>query len=92
MSFAHQMEAKMRENEDNVIREAKGGWEYEGFPWLLSRLKQETNELGVATKCARRLLCRTNLKNVIREAADVANFAMMIADNAKRDISEIQEK
>lgn len=85
MSFASQMEAKMKENDD------RNGWEYEGYLWLLSRLKQETKELKLAIKCAIRLECRANLSEVIREAADVANFAMMIADNAKTNLKEIRD-
>jgi NTP pyrophosphatase (non-canonical NTP hydrolase) len=43
--------------------------------WLLNRLRQETGELSRAIK-------RGNATEIAREAADVSNFAMMIADNA----------
>lgn len=42
--------------------------------WLLMRLHQEVDELVIA-------LNENNPKNVLREAADVANFAMFIADH-----------
>ena len=63
--FARQMEAKLRENDH------KGGWDDCELGWLLRRLGQEVGELRRALK---------KEKHVVREAADVANFAMMIAD------------
>ena len=64
--FANEMERKLLNND------AKGGWGHMTLKRLLSRLKQEVAELEV----------EINKKgNVIGEAADVANFAMMIADN-----------
>jgi len=65
--FAMEMERVLRENDH------KRGWADCSQVWLLNRLKQETAELERALASG---------KNIVKEAADVANFAMMIADNA----------
>lgn len=70
--FARNMELKLRENDH------KGGWGKCEHSWLLDRLKQEVAELEKALDQV------DNQENVIREAADVANFALMIADLAGR--------
>jgi len=71
--FAWQMERKLRENED------KGHWSECGAEYLLSRLKEETNELDASILADGD---KSDIKNTVEETADVANFAMMIADNA----------
>jgi len=49
-------------------------WDKMSFKFLYKRLNDEVKELGEAkTK-----------EDIINEAADVANFAAMIADNARR--------
>jgi NTP pyrophosphatase (non-canonical NTP hydrolase) len=53
----------------------KDHWSGMSQKWLLNRLRQETGELSRAIK-------RGNATEIAREAADVSNFAMMIADNA----------
>ena len=66
--FACQMEQQL------VLNDHKGGWTDCGTEWLLTRLLEEARELSVAlTSCS-------PLERVVKEAADVANFAMMIAD------------
>jgi hypothetical protein len=79
-AFALLMEAKLRENDH------KGGWHGEDTEGLLRRLREETDELETAMKRgpgtewpygARQKPQRTLIG---REAADVANFAMMLAD------------
>lgn len=70
--FAEQMELKLRDNDH------KGGWARCEHSWLLDRLKQEVGELEKALDQV------DNQENVIKEAADVANFALMIADLAGR--------
>ena len=70
--FAEQMELKLRDNDH------KGGWARCEHSWLLDRLKQEVVELE------KELDQVDNQENVIKEAADVANFALMIADLAGR--------
>lgn len=72
--FAQQMEAKLRANDH------KSGWE--GMSWedLIYRLRDETIELGsLFDKSTGKVLGGSN--DIIKEAADVANFAMMLADN-----------
>jgi len=71
--FAEQMEAKLRENDH------KGGWEDCDYEYLANRLEEEVEEL-------RALEGDPDVKGekIIRECADIANFAMMIADNIRR--------
>jgi NTP pyrophosphatase (non-canonical NTP hydrolase) len=69
--FAEAMELALREND------WKGHWRHCTGTYLFNRLRGEVNELSRATKPEERL----------KEAADVANFAMMIADNARRRVA-----
>jgi hypothetical protein len=78
-AFARLMEQKLRENDH------KGGWDQESKHWLLGRLKEETSELDNAIcdwACTKIGSQGEREATVVvgREAADVANFAMMIAD------------
>ena len=80
-AFARLMEKVLRDNDH------KGGWDDCKPSWLLARLKQEVDELDEAmrkgTIARRDASGRTSdwPASIPREAADVANFAMMIADN-----------
>lgn len=65
------MEQKLKENS------WKGGWKNCDLQYLSMRLTQEKKELIKAVKD------KKSKEEVWREAADVANFAMMIADNFK---------
>lgn len=69
IAFAVAMERKLKANDH------KGGWHSCGLPYLLRRIKQEVEELET-------LVCSTPRPpdQVCGEAADVGNFAMMIAD------------
>ena len=49
-------------------------WKGCDLAFLLLRLREEVDELAAA-------IAREDRKETIRECADVANFAMMIADN-----------
>lgn len=69
--FARQMEAKLRE------KDYRNGWRSCHQSWLCKRITDERNELK------RRLADGSSPEEIIKEAADVANFAMMIADNAR---------
>jgi len=72
-AFALRMEAKLRENDG---KPGKTGWKLSS-PWgLLDRLRGETHELEQAMY---QPVWRSQ-QQVINEAADVANFDMMIAD------------
>lgn len=66
--FAEAMECKLKRND------FKPGWLEIDNSYLLKRLNQEVTELTLALE--------QNLppEEIIQEAADVANFAMMIAD------------
>jgi hypothetical protein len=86
-NFAKVMLAKLRANAD------KGHWRYEGMGYLLRRLSDESGELKRDAKAD-----PLSPVEVMKEAADVANFAMMIAecaawcvsgkDNAPADVCE----
>jgi hypothetical protein len=66
--FAWEMEKQLRANEH------KGGWENETFEWLYSEMKKNVTVLAVAQ----------SPEEKIRRAANIANFAMMIADQTDR--------
>lgn len=66
--FAHVMEEKLSQND------WQGGWQNCPVDWLLSRVWEEMRELEIAMQKP------WNKATVVREAADVANFVMMIAD------------
>lgn len=81
LRFALLMERKLRENDH------KGGWDEEHEDYLLKRLREETVELSKAINvfahhASEGVVPRGTKEHVGREAADVANFAMMLADNA----------
>ena len=90
-AFADEMESKLAENRHKGNRE---GWQAEPAGWLFSRLKEEVAELEAAMNkplgdCSCRSVdeCqhigRFRDEDEIRsECADIANFAMMIADVA----------
>ena len=63
-AFALLMEAELAKHDD------RDGWQDCSIEWLLKRLQEEIEELAVAP----------GLQPRGEEAADVANFAMMIAD------------
>lgn len=83
--FSKQMEAKL------VLNDHKGGWKDCEIDWLIKRLQQETNELierwnarqsSMQGRSAGENVPLIDVDNeaIINECADVANFAMMIAD------------
>lgn len=69
--FAEQMELQLRANDH------KGGWQGHESGELFDRLHEETDELA---EC---LGDNEYTEDTVKEAADVANFAMMLADNAR---------
>lgn len=69
--FAQYMEHKLKLNDH------KGGWEETSLSKLFELLRRELDELEQAIGSEPEL-------NIMMEAADVANFAMMIAWNAAR--------
>lgn len=66
------MKQKLRENEH------KGYWDKTSLLQLAKRLEEEVEELNDA------ILTKGPVE-IVREAADVANFAMMICSNAVRN-------
>lgn len=72
--FAEQMEVTLRTNDH------KGGWDSESFSYLYSRLYEEWHEIWRAYN---RPNGKRDWEEIIKECADVANMAMMIADNAR---------
>lgn len=73
--FAGQMEQTLKEND------YKSGWRTCDPLWLLTRLDDEITELRAAIRSQPQ--GKSTREEVIREATDVANFAMMIADKAR---------
>ena len=73
IEHAQLMEERLKENDH------KGGWLTCSFEYLIRRLREEVNELDTALY---------EEGDPIMEAADVANFAMMIADKAIRKANE----
>jgi hypothetical protein len=69
--FATEMEKCLQANDH------KGGWEHCEDVYLVDRLYDEIEELEEA-------LVHEDPERIIREAGDVANFAMMLADQARR--------
>lgn len=70
--FAQFMETKLKLNDH------KGGWEKCSIEDLFTKLQSEVDELRAAIEAEPNL-------NVAFEAADIANFAMMIAWNVMRE-------
>lgn len=73
--FAREMEDRLRANDH------KGGWKSCTRGYLLRRLRTELRELVSALN---RRGADYDSSEVVSEAADVANFAMMIADTQGR--------
>lgn len=71
--FAEVMEDKLKKNDH------KTHWKYAEIGYLSKRLHQESKELSRALQHTDETE-QSNLE-IIQECADVANFAMMIADN-----------
>jgi NTP pyrophosphatase (non-canonical NTP hydrolase) len=61
---------------------AKGGWDECTTEYLCARLAEEVGELIAVAIRDRGLPPSARRAAIAGEAADVANFAMMIADNA----------
>ena len=57
-------------------------WKHIGWQWLLKRLRQEVIELEDALQH-----CGDDFKAIQDEAADVANFAMMLHSNANQYVN-----
>lgn len=73
-AFARAMEAKLRKHDKS---RGAGGWKNDDPSRLLARLDEESEELGLAVSP---LSKQRKKAEVLSEAADVGNFAMMVAD------------
>jgi hypothetical protein len=71
--FASKMEERLRANDH------KGGWHECDWDFLQGRMADEADELVALLRSSG----ITQTERIWHEAADVANFAMMIADNAR---------
>jgi hypothetical protein len=72
-----------------VANAYKGGWQNMSVPYMMDRITDERNELDNAIwrlnkfrKANNGKTPRVLLEDILSEAADIANFAMMIADVA----------
>jgi hypothetical protein len=77
--FSEKMEKTLQEND------YKGEWDMCDFEYLIDRLNDEVQEINELNE-DERLDCdlsKSLAKKVIHECTDVANFAMMIADNLR---------
>ncbi len=74
--FATQMELELRKHDD---QRGAVGWRDERIRYLLDRMLEEVDELVAL----RPYLATAQADEVVSEAADVANLAMMIADNIR---------
>jgi hypothetical protein len=83
--FAVEMEQTLRDNDH------KGHWSHCGYQYLTRRLHEEVLELNMALVETGRFgdvhwtAHAEDRRRLIREATDVANFAMMIADNVRAE-------
>jgi NTP pyrophosphatase (non-canonical NTP hydrolase) len=80
--FSGLMEKELKENDH------KGGWQNESMEHMLVRLQEERDELVYAID--KFLIDKKDPREIFSEAADVANFAMMIADIARLQSQEVQ--
>jgi NTP pyrophosphatase (non-canonical NTP hydrolase) len=79
LRFAMLMQDKLDENCH------KRGWSDLSPAWLLRRMREETGEIRTALRKKKDAL------TIARECADVANFAMMLADNLLNNAEELKE-
>jgi NTP pyrophosphatase (non-canonical NTP hydrolase) len=85
-AFATTMEEKLQENRH------KGGpenWCTKDVDWLLRRLDQEIRELRAAVRLP---TADDKVRLIQREAADVANFAMMVSSWFSEEGSRIRHQ
>ncbi len=84
--FALQMEKVLKDNDH------KGTWDGCNISYLKDRLEEESEELTDTLKIRVALMAAgINIdKVVIKEAVDVANFAMMIADIINKEREEVK--
>ena len=86
MGFAERMESVLRANDH------KGGWGGCSMQWLSSKLWEEFGELApyVQQMIEGEEFDEYDLEAVIKECVDIANVAMMIADNANTKLNKLK--
>lgn len=84
VEFSLDMEEQLAKNDH------KGGWDDLSIPHLMSRLAEEYAELTrvLQQPCSYEEDIKRDAEDIIAEAADVANFAMMIAGKVRRKQKE----
>ncbi|MNU34876.1 hypothetical protein D3C71_234620 [compost metagenome] len=87
--FAEQMELMLQANEH------KGGWSSESSEFLLMECERNFDMLDVAVSNHTRAshtdskeLRKEWMAAIMRRSANVANFAMMVADNVRNEVDE----
>jgi len=84
--FSKDMERKLKENDHK-----KQGWLGCSYSYLFKCIRKEVNELLFEMSTdgdldlPRRIITDEKKQNIINECADIANFAMMISDNIKKE-------
>lgn len=84
--FTHTRETRLADSMNSAMRRKlhvnrhKTGWEHDSLGALMRRLREEVNELDDALVFGD----GPTAEDVWNEAADVANFAAMIAQNYER--------
>ena len=66
---------------------AKEHWRRFSFQYLFNRILDESEELNTELLNLQNYYEANRLEKVIDEAVDVANIAMMVADNARYELS-----
>lgn len=84
-AFAEIMEARLRLNDH------KTAWQHELDPQILERLRRSLGKLERANHDAALLKQNGCQAEIVREAADVANFAMMLADRWRQPLRRMAE-
>lgn len=79
--FAETMELTLRAHDHQKI-----GWSHLSAKWITKRIVDEAGEARRACETYRKSGSVLSRDRAIRECADVANFAMMLADNLRRDL------
>ena len=82
-TFAEEMEKQLRANGH------KGGWENSTYDWLSHGLRDNLAALSTILNQEPRGLIQQ--EEIMRRSANIANFAMMIADNARRFMVQNEE-
>ena len=87
MSFITDMKYKLRLNNH------KGYWRNYNLKYLLDKLEGEVAELKKASQVwsVSNKVDHAKLIDIIHECADIANFALMIADNMKHVMKELDD-